>query len=49
MEHTNDLDKAEANYRKALTFYPKESRFGTRRGLRRVEERRRDGEERDRR
>jgi tetratricopeptide (TPR) repeat protein len=48
LEHTEDLDKAEANYKKALTYYPTESRFGTRRGLRRVEERRKDGVERDR-
>ncbi len=38
LEHTKDLDKAEANYNKALTFYPTDSRFGTRRGLRRIEE-----------
>ena len=44
LEHTNDLDKAEANYRKAQTFYPKERRPGSRRGLRQVEERRQIGD-----
>ena len=36
--------KAEAFYKKAQEFYPKRARPGSRRGLRQVEARKKDGE-----